>query len=612
MRKQVLNLLFIGLLLAPGLLTAQSASWQPVEGPLTTPWTNDVTPQNVHNEYPRPQMTRDKWQNLNGLWTYKITPALQNTLTDAGMLSQSKGDGEILVPFPIESSLSGVKKSLLPEQKLWYQRTFIVPASWKDQRVLLHFGAVDWKTNVWVNGKKVGTHQGGYDPFTFDITDALKDNGEQQITVSAWDPSDKGFQPIGKQTLNPRGIWYTSTSGIWQTVWLEPVPQIAIKDMKMVPDIDNKTLQLKINANENVSDYTVKAVAYDKGKKVAEVEGTLGKELTLHLNDMKLWSPKDPFLYDLTVSLYKGNKKADEVKSYFGMRKISLGKDDNGITRLFLNNKPLFQFGPLDQGFWPDGIYTAPTDEAMKFDIVKTKEWGFNMIRKHVKVEPARWYYYCDKIGLLVWQDMPSGDKHIRRKDPDIKRVAQSAHNYKEELQEMMDDLYNHPSIVTWVPFNEGWGQFQTAEVAKLVKQLDPTRLVDATTGWADRGVGDMHDMHDYPGPGMFPVEEGRASVLGEFGGQALVVKGHLWLTDFSKAPQHYKTSTSKTELHQKYAALMDSLKALKEKGLSAAVYTQTTDVEIEVNGLMTYDRKVMKFDEDKLREMNQEVIHGE
>lgn len=613
MRKRILNLLFVGLLLAPGLLAAQNASWQPVEGPLTTPWTNKVTPQNVHNEYPRPQMTRDKWQNLNGLWTYKITPALQNTPVEAGLQSNSNGDGEILVPFPIESSLSGVKKALLPEQKLWYQRTFVIPASWKGQRVLLHFGAVDWKTNVWINGKKVGSHQGGYDPFTLDITDALKNNDKQLITVSVWDPTDKGFQPIGKQTLNPRGIWYTSTSGIWQTVWLEPVPQMAIKDIKMVPDIDTKTLQLKVNSNNNLSDYTVKVIAFDKGKKVAEAQGTLGKDMMLHLNDMKLWSPKDPFLYDLTVSLYEGNKKVDEVKSYFGMRKISLGKDDKGITRLFLNNKPLFQFGPLDQGFWPDGIYTAPTDEAMKFDIEKTKEWGFNMIRKHVKVEPKRWYYYCDKIGLLVWQDMPSGDKHIRKNEPDIERTAQSAHNYKEELQEMMNDLYNHPSIVTWVPFNEGWGQFQTAEVARLVKQLDPTRLVNATTGWADRGVGDMHDMHDYPGPGMFPLsDDGRASVLGEFGGQALVVKGHLWLTDFSKAPQHYKTSTSPDELHQKYAAMMVSLKALKEKGLAAAVYTQTTDVEIEVNGLMTYDRKVMKFDEDKLREMNQEVIHGE
>ncbi len=609
MRNQIFNFAFVTLVFLPCLLNAQNASWQPAEGPLTTPWTKEVNTVNVYNEYPRPQLVRDKWQNLNGLWGYKITSFLQNYRE----AEQLPSDGNILVPFPIESNLSGVKKALLPEQQLWYNRTFVMPESWKGQRVLLHFGAVDWKANVWVNGKKTGTHQGGYEPFTFDITEALKENGEQQITVSVWDPSDKGFQPAGKQTLNPRGIWYTATSGIWQTVWLEPVPQTAISSLKITPDIDQKTLQLKANSNisNNLSGYTIKAIAYDQGKKVAEANGVLEKDLLLHLDNPKLWSPDHPFLYDLTVSLYKGNKKTDEVKSYFGMRKSSLGKDEKGVTRLFLNNKPLFQFGPLDQGFWPDGIYTAPNDKAMKFDIQKTKDWGFNMIRKHVKVEPDRWYYYCDKIGLVVWQDMPSGDKHIRKNEPDIERVAQSAQNYKEELKEMIDDLYNHPSIVTWVPFNEGWGQFQTEEVAKLVKHLDPTRLVDATTGWADRGAGDMHDLHDYPGPGMFPVEENRASVLGEFGGQALVVKDHLWLTDFSKAPSHYKTSTSSDALHEKYAALMDSLKVLKEKGLSAAVYTQTTDVETEVNGLMTYDRKVIKFDEEKLKKMNQEVIQN-
>lgn len=608
MRKQMLNVLLVAMLLSPTVLKAQSSgNWQPVEGTLNTPWTKDVTPEKVHNKYPRPQMIRKNWKNLNGLWDYKITSSLKKK----GLEGIGESDGEILVPFPIESGLSGVKKALEPEQKLWYNRTFTVPDSWGDQRVLLHFGAVDWETNVWVNGKKVGAHKGGYTPFTFDITDALNSDGKQQVTVSVWDPSDKGFQPIGKQTLNPRGIWYTATSGIWQTVWLEPVPEVAIKDMEMVPDIDAKTLELKVDANRPASEYKIQAVVLDHGEKVSEVEGALGSALTLNINDMKLWSPKDPFLYDIKISLLKNDHKVDEVISYFGMRKISLGKDAEGITRLFLNNKPLFQYGPLDQGYWPDGIYTAPTDEAMKFDILKTKEWGFNMIRKHVKVEPARWYYYCDKIGLLVWQDMPSGDEHIGPDDPDIQRGAQSAYNYKEELKEMIDANYNHPSIVTWVPFNEGWGQFQTEKVTKLVEKLDPTRLVDATTGWSDRGVGDMHDMHKYPGPGMFPAEGDRASVLGEFGGQALVVEGHIWLTDFSHAPSHYKTSTSPEALHQKYADMMKKLKALKEKGLSAAVYTQTTDVELEVNGLMTYDREKMKFDEDELRKMNQEVIHG-
>lgn len=622
MRKRILHLALVAMLLIPGLLKAQSESvssetlshpdWQPVEGSLTTPWTNKVNPRNVHNKYPRPQLQRDRWQNLNGLWTYKITSALSNTPTAAGLLQEKEGDGQILVPFPIESSLSGVKKMLKPEQKLWYQRSFTIPSSWEGQSILLHFGAVDWKTVVWVNGQKVGMHEGGFDPFTFDITDALNETGKQQVTVSVWDPSSKGFQPRGKQSLNPHGIWYTASSGIWQTVWLEPVSQVAVKDLKMVPDIDNKTLQLQVNANTTSAHYEVQAVASFDGKNVATTKGALGEKLTLPVNDMKLWSPQHPFLYDLKVTVYKEGEKIDEVQSYFGMRKISLGKDEEGITRLFLNNKPLFQFGPLDQGYWPDGLYTAPTDEAMKFDILKTKAWGFNMIRKHVKVEPRRWYYYCDKIGLLVWQDMPSGDKRISRKQKDIKRVAQSSHDFKKELKQMIDDHYNHPSIVTWVPFNEGWGQFQTKEVAQLVADLDPSRLVDAPSGWADRGVGDMHDLHEYPGPGMFPIEDGRASVLGEFGGQALVVKGHLWLKDFSKAPKHYKTSTSDKALHEKYASMIDRLKMLKKKGLSAAVYTQTTDVEVEVNGLMTYDREKMKFDEDELKEMNQEVIHEE
>lgn len=607
----MLYLISVAILAVPVMSRAQNVSWQPVKGPLTTPWTGQVSPVNVHREYPRPQMKRERWQNLNGLWTYKITPALKTTPAAAGLWPANGGDGEILVPFPVESDLSGVGKALKPEQKLWYQRRFTIPASWKGQRVLLHFGAVDWNTTVWVNGRQVGSHQGGYNAFTFDITDALTGNGAQEITVSVWDPTDKGFQPAGKQTLNPRGIWYTATSGIWQTVWLEPVPETAIAGLKMAPDIDNKALQLQVSRNTNAPGYRVKAEAYDQGKKVAEAEGNAGEALTLKLEAPKLWSPDNPFLYDLKVSLYKDNREVDAVDSYFGMRKVSMEKDGRGIMRLFLNNSPLFQYGPLDQGFWPDGLYTAPTDEAMKFDIEQTKKWGFNMIRKHVKVEPARWYYYCDKIGLLVWQDMPSGDGHIGRNDPDIQRVAQSAHSFKEELQEMIAGLYNHPSIVTWVPFNEGWGQFQTKEVAELVRQLDPGRLVNATTGWADRGAGDMHDMHKYPGPGMFPTEANRVSVLGEFGGEALVVKDHLWLQDFSKAPQHYKTSTSDKELHQKYAAMMDSLSVLKEAGLGAAVYTQTTDVEVEVNGLMTYDRKVMKFDEEKLRKMNQAVIGG-
>lgn len=608
----MLYLAFAVVVLTPLAIGAQTNSWQPLKGPLTTPWTDQVRSDNVHKEYPRPQMKRERWQNLNGLWTYRITPALTNTPAAAGLWQEDGRNGKILVPFPVESNLSGVGKSLSSEQKLWYQRLFTIPASWKGQRILLHFGAVDWQTTVWINGAIVGSHQGGYSPFTFDITSALKPGGgRQQITLSVWDPTDAGVQSVGKQRINARGNWYTATSGIWQTVWLEPVPEVRINALEMNPDIDKGVLCLKVCSEGENRGYRIRAVAYDRGKKVAESEGALDQLLTLQVGDAKLWSPDHPFLYDLSVSLYKNNKETDRVESYFGMRKISLGRDSEGITRILLNNKPLFQYGLLDQGFWPNGLYTAPTDEAMKFDIVKMKEWGFNMVRKHVKVEPARWYYYCDQLGLLVWQDMPNGDKHIKRNDPDLERTAQSAHYFKTELKEMITSLYNHPSIVTWVLFNEGWGQFQTGEVTLLTRQLDPTRLVDAATGREDRGVGDMHDMHRYPGPVMYPAEASRASVVGEFGGLFLVVKDHLWLADLSKArgAYQYKSSNSADTLHKTYFRMMDKLKELKARGLSAAVYTQTTDVEGELNGLMTYDRKLMKFDEEKLRSKNREII---
>lgn len=606
MRRAAITLGFTLMLGGPSLCVAQ-ASWKPAAGPLTTPWTSQVNPTIPHPEYPRPQLVRSNWQNLNGLWDYAITPLIRPEAQQTG--APSRWQGKILVPFPVESDLSGVKKRLGPDQLLWYQRVFTVPSSWKDQRVLLHFGAVDWRTTVWVNGKKIGIHEGGYDPFTFDITAALETSGPQQLTLSVWDPSDSGYQPVGKQSLNPRTIWYTATSGVWQTVWLEPVPREAIKGLRMTPDIDQGTLRISVASVGDTKGNTIHAIAFAAGRKVAEGRGSAGESLSLKLPTPKLWSPDHPFLYDMKITLEHNGQPVDQVKSYFGMRKISLGKDGEGITRLFLNNEPLFQFGPLDQGFWPDGLYTAPTDAALKSDIQKTKRWGFNMIRKHVKVEPQRWYYWCDKLGMLVWQDMPSGDGHIKPSEPDISRVAQSAYDYKIALRRMINGHYNHPSIVVWVPFNEGWGQFKTAEIAALAKRLDPSRLVNATTGWADRGVGGMHDMHKYPGPAMFPVEENRASVLGEFGGQALIVKGHLWLTDFSKAPSHYRTSQSETALRERYQAMADSLIGLRKKGLSAAVYTQTTDVEIEVNGIMTYDRKVTKFDEQRFRKLNEAVI---
>lgn len=562
---------------------------------LETPWSSKVGDV-PHPEYPRPQMVRDSWKTLNGEWQYTITPAHADR--------PEAWDGTIRVPFPIESALSNVTRALNPEQELWYHQTFNVPADWKNKRVLLHFEAVDWQARVWVNGQYLGEHRGGYDAFSFDITEALRD-GKQQVTLAVWDPTDAGFQPVGKQSLQPRSIWYTSTSGIWQTVWIEGVNEAHIEGLTMTPDIDKGQLHLTISGTGTPDKYTVEATAMAEGKEVAQVSGKLNTLLSLSIKKPRLWSPDTPFLYDLVVKLSGPDGMVDEVKSYFGMREIRTGKDENGIPRFFLNDKELFHFGTLDQGFWPDGLYTAPTEEAMKYDIEVTKELGYNMIRKHVKVEPKTWYYWCDKMGMLVWQDMPNGDKHIKPTEPDIERVAESAYDFRMELKELITEKYNHPCIVTWVPFNEGWGQFQTAETVEFIEGLDSTRLVDATTGWADRKVGDMHDIHSYPGPDMPEVESDRVAVLGEFGGQAYVDKEHLWINDFSKAPSHYKTSPSQEELVKKYDELIHKLIELKEKGLAASVYTQTTDVESEVNGLMTYDRKVIKFDKQHMKELH-------
>ncbi|MEO7313359.1 MAG: sugar-binding domain-containing protein [Chitinophagaceae bacterium] len=582
-----------------GTLWAQK-DWKPVEGTLTTTWTSKVNPEKTLPEYPRPQMVRKEWKNLNGLWDYAVVPLLEN--------KPATWQGKILVPFPVESNLSGVGKKSGPANRLWYKRNFTIPADWKDEKILLHFEAVDWETKVWVNGKLLGEHRGGYDDFSFDISSALNTSGTQEILLAVWDPSDSGFQPAGKQFNNPRSIWYTSSTGIWQTVWLEPVPEQHIDDFKLVPDIKKQQLHLYIPGGYDNS-YLIEAIAYNNGIKAGTVRGRLNDTLHLQLDHVNYWSPSSPFLYDLEISLYHKNKKMDVVKSYFGMREIKLGKDEKGVVRLLLNNQPVFQLGPLDQGFWPDGLYTAPTDEALRYDIEIEKQLGYNMIRKHVKVESKRWYYWCDKLGMLVWQDMPSGDRHIRKEEPDIERTAQSAYQFKTELLEMIREHANHPSIVTWVPFNEGWGQFQTKEIVQLVRQADPTRLISATSGWADRTEGDMNDIHVYPGPAIPELETNRAAVLGEFGGQALVIKDHLWQMDLTRAPGHIRTSQTKEDLQTVYLGLINKLIDLKQKGLSAAVYTQITDVETEVNGIMTYDRKLIKFDIDQLKKIHQQLI---
>ncbi len=575
------------------------ADWSPVRGGLMTRWAEEVSPTNVLPEYPRPQMVRSDWQSLNGLWEYAVFPK-----DDPRPESMS---GKILVPFPIESALSGVKKPVNGKQRLWYRRTFEVPAAWKKGRLLLHFEGVDWETTVWVNGKEVGSHKGGYDPFTFDITEALTKEAKQELVVGVWDPTDRSFQPRGKQVSKPKGIWYTAVTGIWRPVWLEPVPSASIDRLKMVPDIDAGVLRLTVAGRGTSSVTGVKAVAKGAGKVVASAEGKVGATIDLRIPNAKLWSPDSPFLYDLTVEIQDDGKAIDQVTSYFGMRKIAVGKDEQGFNRLLLNNKPLFQLGPLDQGWWPDGLYTAPTDEALRYDIEVTRKLGYNMARKHVKVEPRRWYYHCDKLGLMVWQDMPSGDKYIRRDQPDIQRTEESATNFRREFHGVIETYYNHPCIVAWVPFNEGWGQFETEAILAWTKKLDPTRLVDGPSGWADRGTGDMHDMHKYPGPAMPKPEPNRAVVLGEFGGLGLPIEGHLWWNKRNWGYRKYKT---REELQAAYAKLIANLRPLIKKGLAAAVYTQTTDVEGEVNGLMTYDRDVVKFDADKLARLHQTLYN--
>ena len=591
---------------ALALTLGAQAQWKPVGDKIKTPWSEQVNPANVLPEYPRPQLERGDWQNLNGEWEYAIKPV--------GDVEPATFDGKILVPFAVESSLSGVQKEVGENSELWYKRTFSVPSAWKNKDIMLNFGAVDWKADVFVNDILIGSHKGGFTPFSFNITPYLTGKNNQKLVVRVWDPSDKGYQPRGKQTSRPEGIWYTPVTGIWQTVWLEPVAAAHVTSVKSIPNIDNNTLNVTVGTSCDCNSGIVTVKLLDKGQVVASAKGVQGKELRLSVQNPTLWSPSNPYLYDMTVSLSKDGKVLDEVKSYTAFRKISSKRDAAGIMRMQLNNQDLFQFGPLDQGWWPDGLYTAPTDEALLFDIKKTKDWGFNMIRKHVKVEPARWYYHCDKEGILVWQDMPSGDRNPEWQNrryfdgTELKRSAESEAYYHKEWKEIMDCLYSYPCIGTWVPFNEAWGQFKTVEIAEWTKQYDPTRLVNPASGGNHYTCGDMLDLHNYPQPEMYLYDAQRATVLGEYGGIGLVLKDHIWEPNRNWGYVQFNSSKEVTDEYVKYA---DMLYQMIKRGFSAAVYTQTTDVEVEVNGLMTYDRKVIKLDEKRVKEINTRICNS-
>jgi len=562
---------------------AQNTDWKPAAGHIVTRWAADVSPTNVHSEYPRPQMVRDQWLSLNGLWDFAIAPA------DAKD-QPAKWDGKILVPFPIESVLSGVGKTLEPDQTLWYRRTFSVPRDWASPRILLHFGAVDWQTEVRINGKPVGNHSGGYDPFNFDISASINRTEANELIVIVRDPTDSGGQPRGKQVRNPESIWYTRTSGIWQSVWIEPAPNTYIESCRIRPDLNAQRVLVDLTASTPTPQSAdVQSEVLANGQSIGRSTAKPGATLVITIPNPHVWTPDDPYLYDLRLTLTDPNRQKDIVKCYFGMRDIRIGPDEHGVMRMLLNGKPLFQFGPLDQGFWPDGLYTAPTDAALKADVEAVKKMGCNMLRKHVKVEPDRFYYWCDKLGVLVWQDMPSGDNPA---DPPAARQE-----FEDELARIIKSRWNHPCIIMWVPFNEGWGQYDTPRIVDLVAKLDPTRLVNNASGWTDSGAGDVIDLHAYPGPGMLPPLGGRASVLGEFGGLGLPIENHTWA---AKSNWGYVTYKNPAELTDAYIALIDKLHPLIAQGLSAAVYTQLSDVEIECNGWLTYDRAQYKIDPER------------
>ncbi|TWT74610.1 Beta-galactosidase [Posidoniimonas polymericola] len=572
---------------------------------LITKWGAEVTPENAWTEYPRPQLERSSWQNLNGKWDYAITPIDQQTTPE-------KWDGKILVPFCLESKLGGVERLLYEDQALWYHRTF-TPDS-KGERTLLNFEAVDYRCEVLVNGKSVGGHQGGNLPFTLDVSDALTD-GENTLVVRVEDATEE-WQLRGKQVRNPNGIWYTRVSGIWQTVWLEQVSGAYVADLTLDSDAEAGQITCVVDAAGSDAK-SAQVVVKDGGGVVARGEGKPGEVITLTVADAKLWSPDSPHLYDLEVTLAAADGgEGDSVKSYAGIRDVTKQQDADGAWRLMLNGKEIFHWGPLDQGWWPDGLLTPPSDEAMLWDVEYLKAAGFNMIRKHIKVEPRRYYYHCDRLGVMLWQDQVSGGRspqwtRMRPNPNDAQWPAEAHQQYMTELDGMIDSLESHPSIVVWVPFNEAWGQHRTVEVGKWTAKRDPSRLVNIASGGNFWPVGDIADQHAYPDP-AFPFQQRRldpfVKVVGEFGGHGWPVKGHMW--DESRRNWGYGgLPKDKQEYKQRYERSLDKLIEMRGRGIAGAVYTQTTDVENEINGLVTYDRKEIKFPAEELAKLHKELL---
>lgn len=608
MKNRISIVFILVLLLQYSFIQAQN--WAPVPGQIMTNWANNVTPENVWKEYPRPQMVRTDWLNLNGLWDFEITERDTNKIA----INYAR---KILVPFCVESALSGIKETITGKQQMIYRRFFSIPSHWNQKHLILHFEAVDYEAKVWVDGKYVGIHKGGYDHFQFDIAGFLNKDEKHEIKLVVWDPTNEGSQPIGKQALPAirNRTKYTATSGIWQTVWLEPTNEVAIESIKIIPNIDNGTISLQTKVVGATQGARIKIQAFDQGKEIASSIAAIGEPVSLQLNQPKLWSPTNPFLYDLKLSLINDGKVSDEVSSYFGMRKISMGRDQEGYMRILLNNEIIYQLGPLDQGYWPDGILTPASDQALRYDIAYLKKIGANMDRMHMKVQPERWYYHCDQLGILVWQDMVSPTKFIDTKSNLNPSDFELEHNIT------VDQLYNHPSIIQWVLFNESWGQYDTERLTAALKAKDPTRLVINASGWHDKKVGDIRDFHDYtihPAVALVNKNDDRAMVLGEAGGIDLLIPGHLWTPDL-KGGTKIKTDwsidfkkgivKSSDELIEKYKILLDDLFQLKKYGLNAVVYTQISDVEDEISGWMTYDRKVSKLPETTFAALHEQFF---